>query len=197
MLHLATSYVGQSLTSTSVQEWTWSRKTNFKSQLRQFWCQILCECAHMRTCQHRLLCMLLSAHLHTTVTEGRRTDPLNKMSPPNTTMINHMLQIISTCMSKAKPSPTVWLCAFTLSDSLPTTSTTPRPLLSSLTLGPPHLDQEEIFLKRNNSPQTQKTIWTRYPMQSWRTRKAMYKANMFLYDFILRIIPGKSFELYC
>lgn len=95
-----------------------------------------CLCVHRCTCQHWKLCMLRSADLHTTVTEERWTDPLNKMSPRNTTMINHKLQIISTCMSKAKPSPTVWLNAFTLADSLPTTSTTPWPLLSAMTLTP-------------------------------------------------------------
>lgn len=44
--------------------------------------------------------MLLTAYPARTVKEGRWTDPLNKMSPPNTTMINHMLQIISTCMNE-------------------------------------------------------------------------------------------------
>lgn len=110
----------------------------------------LCVCVCVRT-EYIMPCMLLTAYLPRIVKEGRWTDPLNKMSPPNTTMINHTLQIISTCMNERRSkalSPTVWLHAFTLSDSH-------RP-------GPPQPPQAPSLLADPSAPLTRtkrKSAW--------------------------------------
>ncbi len=103
--------------------------------------------------------MLLTTYHPRTVKEGRWTDPLNKMSPRNTTMINHTLQIISTCMNE-RQSKGLSHCLTACFHSLRQPPLPPRPHFSSLTLCPPHSYREEVCLKRNNSPHTQKAILT-------------------------------------
>lgn len=112
-----------------------------------------------------MLCKLAAAYLPRIVKDGRWTEPLNKMSHSNTTMINHKLQIISTCMNEQQSktlSHCLTACFYSLRQ-LPHHLKPPQPpQLPSLLTDPlpPHSYQEEVCLKRNNSPHTQKAILT-------------------------------------
>lgn len=170
MLHLATAFPGPfsdlSVVAGVSLEVLWSKKTNLKLQQSIFAVTFfvyvhMCKCPSL---EYITLCMLPTAYLPSTGREGRWTDPLNKMSPPNKTMINHTLQIISTCMNDQQSK-----ALSPLSDCFHFLRQPPRHLhnphwpprsLPADPSAPPYSYREEVCLKRNNSPHIQKAILT-------------------------------------